>query len=588
MSAASSELAAGFERLRTAVSSGAAFQYSSAVALFAMGTVGSFITQVGLFDSLDNFIGGALVAVVLNLSISIMVVIIYVLWIEDRPPRPFWIMALLAPAFGVGRMALSHELQAAVGVPSLMRNWIGYGAGAMQGVLWMVTLSLFFQDRDRFNLERSALLRELADNRLRERSRAVLTNALTEELTKTVSDRVAASVSATRSSVATALTYRDSAAALRSIAASLRSTIDEEIRPMSRELWRQQGDADVQMNWRTLLTLSCYRRPFATVTSGLYAIAFGWPLAMSMTHPVQAAICMLVQILLGAMTLQLIDQNLRIREHDDAVAYWMSLVVLAFVVTAPTIPLVALGWPQDDARLWSFTALIGYPLITFFSSIVNGLAGTREAVLERVRGIVDETAVSREVRAKEMQVASQRLARHLHSSLQGRLMALSLELERAADQDRADISSDVLQRLDALLQAPMVGALEEQAIDVEAALRRLINEWSAVANVHLEYSVAHTGPLEQGQLIVGIAEEALANAVRHGHATEIDVRVTSSGPDVLVSIENNGTAKAIGQPGLGTRWLDQVSRSDFTLRPRGDGGMRLQVRLADVIPGEPV
>ena len=421
---------------------------------------------------------------------------------------------------------------------------------------------------------------------MRERRGELLTNAITQELATSVEARVAASVSVTRSDVLSALTYSDSAVALRSVATSLREAVDRDIRPMSHELWEGQSGSDTNMSWATLVRIACYRQPFAIVVTTVFTIAFGFPVALSMQYPMQALASMAIQVTCGALAARWLDRRIRQAGRADAGAYWASLVVLALVVTIPTMPLSLLGWPVDNARLWSLSALIGYPMLLLFSNIVTGLTGTREALLERVRGIVDDAAVAREVRARELQLASQRLARHLHSSLQGRLMALSLELEQAAEQGRTETTTEVLQRLNALLEAPLVGALQQQAVDVEPALQALIAEWSVVSDVQLDYELPDVGPLDQGELIVGIAEEAIANAVRHGHATQIRLHVVADQTNVVMTIENDGDVRPIGEPGMGSRWLDQVSNRDWNLEPLPNHGMRLRVRLPNLLPVE--
>lgn len=584
MSAA--DWAVGYQRLRSAVSSGASFQPSSAIVLFGMGTVGSVIAQAGLFESFDNFQRSLLTAVLLNVTMSLVVLGVYLLWFEGGAPRPFAAVVALSAILGAGRIGLGQQLQHALGIPSLMDSWLGYLAGGVQGLLWLFAMSLFFQDRERFTEQREALLQELAENRMRERRGELLTNAITQELATSVEARVAASVSVTRSDVLSALTYTDSAVALRSVATSLREAVDRDIRPMSHELWEGRSESDTHMSWVTLLRIACYQQPFAIVVTTVFTIALGFPVALSMQYPMQALASMAVQVTCGALVAQWLDRRFRQPGRADAGAYWASLLVLALVVTIPTMPLRLLGWPIDNARLWSLSALIGYPMLMLFSNIVTGLTGTREAVLERVRGIVDDAAVAREVRARELQLASQRLARHLHSSLQGRLMALSLELEQAAEQGRTETTTEVLQRLNALLEAPLVGALQQQAVDVEPALRALIAEWSVVSDVQLRYELPEAGPLEQGELIVGIAEEAIANAIRHGHATQIRLHVAADQANVVMTIENDGDVRPIGEPGMGSRWLDQVSNRDWNLEPSPNRGMRLRVRLPNLLPVE--
>ena len=586
MSAADDGSRTGLDNLRAAIGSGAALQYSGAVVLFIMGSIGSLLTQVGIFESMYNFFASLVVALVLNVAIALIVVSMYAFWIEDRPTRPAPLMLCIAMTVGVFRIWLSHQLQQSVEIESLLQSNFGYLAGALQGLLWFVPMSLFFYNRDQFNRERRRLLTELVETQLRERRRALLTNALTEELTKSVAARVAASVSATRSTVATALTYADSTVALRGVASALRTTIDRDIRPMSKELWTTASPRELSLDWRTLLKFSCYDWPFPTLLTAVMTLGLGIPLSLSLPNPVQAVCFDLLQVAVLLTYLELMDRHWR--RMGSARDFWFMLVSSGPVTLLPSLYLLTQEWSRADLQFWAMTAVIGVPLLVLFSSIVNGLAGTREALLERARAHIDEAEVAQEVSAQEMQQVHQALARHLHSSLQGRLMAISLELEQAANEGRAEAMGEVLQRLDVLLEAPLVGALEDRAIDVEAALTKLIYEWSAVANVVLDFRPSWGGDLEHGRLILGIAEEAIANAVRHGRATEISLQVVGVGRDVVVTIDNNGDVPVIGQPGLGTRWLDQVSKTDWVLQPLPDAGMRLQVRLADVIQVENV
>ena len=81
-----------------------------------------------------------------------------------------------------------------------------------------------------------------------------------------------------------------------------------------------------------------------------------------------------------------------------------------------------------------------------------------------------------------------------------------------------------------------------------------------------------------------VVEEGLSNAIRHGGAKEISVRVaegqegSAPGGDVVVVIEDNGSGPGNGKPGLGSSLLDSVSGT-WELEATGSGA-RLSVVMS--------
>ena len=149
-------------------------------------------------------------------------------------------------------------------------------------------------------------------------------------------------------------------------------------------------------------------------------------------------------------------------------------------------------------------------------------------------------------------------------------------------------SSDLaVHRLEALLDTPLVDALEPHAVDVRAELEKLTAQWAAIISVSFDIHINEQVPLRRGDLVVGIAEEAMANAVRHAHATEVQISVQQDRDDVVVRIANNGSRRISGEPGLGSRLLDSVSPDNWSL-PSGPDGAILDVRLPGLAARETV
>jgi signal transduction histidine kinase len=87
----------------------------------------------------------------------------------------------------------------------------------------------------------------------------------------------------------------------------------------------------------------------------------------------------------------------------------------------------------------------------------------------------------------------------------------------------------------------------------------VVTAWSGIASITVHTPEQPTD-LNRWHLAVDAIEEAVANAVRHGKATTIDV-ATMETPDCLeIRIADDGGNQVhVGCPGVGQAWFDSIS-----------------------------
>jgi len=81
--------------------------------------------------------------------------------------------------------------------------------------------------------------------------------------------------------------------------------------------------------------------------------------------------------------------------------------------------------------------------------------------------------------------------------------------------------------------------------------------------------------------VAQVLVEALNNAIRHGRATAVAIRVASTGtPGVMaLTIDDDGIGPVMREPGLGSALFTAMSGGDWQLEPRDEGGSRVTLRL---------
>jgi signal transduction histidine kinase len=191
--------------------------------------------------------------------------------------------------------------------------------------------------------------------------------------------------------------------------------------------------------------------------------------------------------------------------------------------------------------------------------------------------------------------ARRRIERNLHDGTQQRLIALGLDLQRA----RAAIPDDQPETQSALAGAEQdLEAILEDLRDLSHGLHpQLLSRLGlgpslqALARrspipVHLDVDLPERPEASLETAVYYVVSEALTNAVKHSHASQISVTITS-GEKLAASIVDDGVGAADPSGGSGlTGLLDRIDAlgGRFALDSPPRGGTRIAIELPNGVP----
>ncbi len=227
----------------------------------------------------------------------------------------------------------------------------------------------------------------------------------------------------------------------------------------------------------------------------------------------------------------------------------------------------------------------------------------------RIHGIVQDISARKQLERELLEVANreqQRLGSELHDGLGQELTGVSLMLEAMAQQlgetrpalktqfDRLrGLVSSSIQETRALAHGLAPVSLRRGGL--EAALRLLTEqvEMSSQIRIALELHVAAPLSLDEiaGNHVYRIAQEALANAVRHGRPARVTVKLRSTATEFELAVEDDGPGlpQPPPNPGFGMRsmrYRAEAVGGTLSIGPGIGGGTT--VRLLCPRPAQPL
>ena len=253
-----------------------------------------------------------------------------------------------------------------------------------------------------------------------------------------------------------------------------------------------------------------------------------------------------------------------------ALAYAVSFAVAGFVVSGL---FVVLG--QPPLPYWN--GIVIYPLLALAWALLDAVLERRAELEEELTESLAREAQAAEQLRSRITSMQRRIAKILHSVVQGELVSSAVSLARTDDQgavaaeiDR--VSASIVERLHA----------KESTVDSRERILDLLSLWSAALTVDVDVDDDLWAVLDVDadlrEAVVDVLAEGLTNAVRHGSGPSVQVVMRRTAVGLDVAIQSEGHLRGQVSRGLGTQTIEDTAQS-WSLEERG-GVVHLSVSLA--------
>ena len=362
-----------------------------------------------------------------------------------------------------------------------------------------------------------------------------------------------------------------------SIAQELRAAAQHTVRPLSRELWSSTAGQLAPVSVSEVLRNIITKQPFRPVPLALILIVsgfassitlFGWGVGLAVVGLGIALVFLVLGVANAAM--------------DRWPAHHAALFIIGALVlelgTLINFPLR--DWQQVQPYTWgeAIAAIIFGLLFVLLTSGAGSVRTYRDDVARTFQAGIDRELIESIAASRQVAQLARESARILHGTVQTRLIACAVAIERASEtRDVEAFQAALREAHDVLTEPARHEALDEATLGDE--VQRKVSLWSGLCSIDVAITPGLGGIGGRMARDVGrVVEEGLSNAIRHGAATAIHVRITGTVAEVLVEIDDNGVGPQRGQRGLGSSLLDSVSDAwELTAQT---SGARLRVRLS--------
>jgi len=216
-------------------------------------------------------------------------------------------------------------------------------------------------------------------------------------------------------------------------------------------------------------------------------------------------------------------------------------------------------------------------LIGFASSFLYGQSAESEFLEKQISKEKLEMLILK----REEERLSRELAKYLHGTIQSRLMASAMALERAGRKGDKKALERELEEAYKSLRVPSAEYFSAPEETFKDEITKVVSKWNDLMKVKVTISsTVPKIPGHKAQEIGNVINEGLSNSFRHGNASKVDVSVTHKSDQLSVILKDDGDGFKGGTEGLGSEWFKALAGNAWSLASNKDGpGATLELKI---------
>lgn len=229
-------------------------------------------------------------------------------------------------------------------------------------------------------------------------------------------------------------------------------------------------------------------------------------------------------------------------------------------------------WKPGISELnWQATQFVSGITLIMLSSGFGAWSDINSRLNRNLQEDLKERHIQAIASSRQIADRAREASKVLHGSVQSKLVACALAIDQAAVAGDEIRIREAIESAMTVLRTPL--SSENVGSTISEEVQRKVSLWNEICRIRV--SINEPTPVDDSSkvLVIGrVVEEGISNAIRHGHARNIDVQIEVLGrQEVDIHILDDGDGPQGGKQSLGSAMLNQVSNGNWSLTAREKG-----------------
>lgn len=353
----------------------------------------------------------------------------------------------------------------------------------------------------------------------------------------------------------------DDPAAFRSLSGVLTQQINDQIRPLSKRIFVRSFSEFPIVHHQQLLKDALRSLEFSWVWFYFIITILAAFSNVSIRTPAESfwrTLTFLIPLSLISLVFNLLRGRILHSKLILSLSFLFAVGVLPVAVSEYLVHQIG----YSGNWLATFTISPVAPAVIYVLALLKLAKQDRQVIIDALE---KSSLASNTILDSEKSIERASIATYLHNTLQSELLALSRQLEVAANENNPQRSAELLEQVSTRVNRSIASDYELFAQSPLDRLGRVVESWRGILDISVDFPEALRESNRRNSIIVQAIEEVATNISRYDVASKLSVNVSKKEQGLLITFQSNGQGKLIKSKGGGTAWLNQVAISEWSI-----------------------